>query len=180
MGAVSNLDRISSIVVATPFRRRPQHHVRRFASSHRRRIRRVGQSSKEEDYFYMKSVLPLHQPRRKNYPRMLIKTASTIPKSCTEKPQYVAKLRTLKTDGIHSSSKPTWAQAMAVPAATTTPPRNRLRLRFPPLRTQHPLLRLLSFPFSISARLCELCALCELCVIPFLFFVHRFSPTPPK
>ena len=54
----------------------------------------------EEDYFYMKGYCPYTNLTRKAYPRMLVKTALNDSQVMYWEPaKYVAKLRTLKTDG---------------------------------------------------------------------------------
>jgi oligopeptidase B len=54
----------------------------------------------EEDYFYMKGYCPYTNLARKAYPRMLVKTALNDSQVMYWEPaKYVAKLRTLKTDG---------------------------------------------------------------------------------
>src|SRR6202008_3021438 len=54
----------------------------------------------EEDYFYMKGYCPYTNLTRKAYPRMLGKTALNDSQVMYWEPaKYVAKLRTLKTDG---------------------------------------------------------------------------------
>jgi oligopeptidase B len=59
-----------------------------------------GNPEVEEDYFYMKQYCPYTNVERKNYPRMLVKTAwNDSQVMYWEASKYVAKLRTLKTDG---------------------------------------------------------------------------------
>ena len=59
-----------------------------------------GNPEVEEDYFYMKQYCPYSNVERKNYPRMLVKTAwNDSQVMYWEASKYVAKLRTLKTDG---------------------------------------------------------------------------------
>jgi oligopeptidase B len=54
----------------------------------------------EEDYFYMKGYCPYTNLARKAYPRMLVKTALNDSQVMYWEPaKYVARLRTLKTDG---------------------------------------------------------------------------------
>ena len=75
MGAISNLAPIfSTPCLPRPLRRCPQHHARRFAPAHRRRVRRVGQSHREEDYFYIKPTAPTPTSNAKTIPAMLVKT----------------------------------------------------------------------------------------------------------
>jgi len=53
-----------------------------------------------EDYFYMKSYCPYTRLERKDYPAMLVKTGLNDSQVMYWEPaKYVAKLRTLKTDG---------------------------------------------------------------------------------
>lgn len=59
-----------------------------------------GNPQMEEDYFYMKGYCPYTNLARKAYPRMLVKTALNDSQVMYWEPaKYVAKLRTLKTEG---------------------------------------------------------------------------------
>ncbi len=59
-----------------------------------------GNPEVEEDYFYIKQYCPYTNIERTNYPRMLVKTAwNDSQVMYWEASKYVAKLRTLKTDG---------------------------------------------------------------------------------
>jgi oligopeptidase B len=59
-----------------------------------------GNPEKAEDYFYMKRYCPYTNVERKAYPRVLVKTAwNDSQVMYWEAAKYVAKLRTLKTDG---------------------------------------------------------------------------------
>jgi oligopeptidase B len=59
-----------------------------------------GNPQVEEDYFYMKKYCPYTNVERKNYPRMLVKTAwNDSQVMYWEAAKYVAKLRTMKADG---------------------------------------------------------------------------------
>jgi len=59
-----------------------------------------GNPQRAEDYFYMKSYCPYTRLERKDYPVMLVKTALNDSQVMYWEPaKYVAKLRTLKTDG---------------------------------------------------------------------------------
>jgi oligopeptidase B len=59
-----------------------------------------GNPELEEDYFYMKQYCPYTNVARKSYPRMLVKTAwNDSQVMYWEAAKYVAKLRTMKTDG---------------------------------------------------------------------------------
>ena len=59
-----------------------------------------GNPEVEEDYFYMKRYCPYTNVERKAYPRMLVKTAwNDSQVMYWEAAKYVAKLRTMKTDG---------------------------------------------------------------------------------
>jgi protease II len=58
-----------------------------------------GNPEVEEDYFYMKRYCPYTNVERKNYPRMLVKTAwNDSQVMYWEAAKYVAKLRAMKTD----------------------------------------------------------------------------------
>jgi protease II len=59
-----------------------------------------GNPEKADDYFYMKQYCPYTNVERKAYPRMLVKTAwNDSQVMYWEAAKYVAKLRTMKTDG---------------------------------------------------------------------------------
>jgi oligopeptidase B len=59
-----------------------------------------GNPQRAEDYFYMKSYCPYTRLARKDYPAMLVKTGLNDSQVMYWEPaKYVAKLRTLKTDG---------------------------------------------------------------------------------
>ena len=59
-----------------------------------------GNPQRAEDYFYMKSYCPYTRLERKDYPAMLVKTGLNDSQVMYWEPaKYVAKLRTLKTDG---------------------------------------------------------------------------------
>ena len=59
-----------------------------------------GNPQVEEDYFYMKQYCPYTNVERKEYPRMLVKTAwNDSQVMYWEAAKYVAKLRAMKTDG---------------------------------------------------------------------------------
>ncbi len=59
-----------------------------------------GNPQRAEDYFYMKSYCPYTLLERKDYPAMLVKTGLNDSQVMYWEPaKYVAKLRTLKTDG---------------------------------------------------------------------------------
>ncbi|HEX8871414.1 MAG TPA: prolyl oligopeptidase family serine peptidase, partial [Candidatus Acidoferrum sp.] len=59
-----------------------------------------GNPQVEEDYFYMKGYCPYTNLERKAYPKMLVKTGLNDSQVMYWEPaKYVAKLRTLKTDG---------------------------------------------------------------------------------
>ncbi len=59
-----------------------------------------GNPQSEEDYFYMKGYCPYTNLERKQYPTMLVKTGLHDSQVMYWEPaKYVAKLRTLKTDG---------------------------------------------------------------------------------
>jgi oligopeptidase B len=59
-----------------------------------------GNPQKEEDYFYIKGYCPYTNLERKDYPAMLVKTGLNDSQVMYWEPaKYVAKLRTLKTDG---------------------------------------------------------------------------------
>jgi oligopeptidase B len=59
-----------------------------------------GNPQRAEDYFYMKSYCPYTNLARKDYPAMLVKTGLNDSQVMYWEPaKYVAKLRTLKTDG---------------------------------------------------------------------------------
>jgi oligopeptidase B len=59
-----------------------------------------GNPEVEEDYFYMKQYCPYTNVERKNYPRLLVKTAwNDSQVMYWEASKYVAKLRAMKTDG---------------------------------------------------------------------------------
>jgi oligopeptidase B len=59
-----------------------------------------GNPQRAEDYFYMKQYCPYTNLERKDYPQMLVKTAwNDSQVMYWEAAKYVAKLRTLKTDG---------------------------------------------------------------------------------
>jgi len=59
-----------------------------------------GNPQHAEDYFYMKSYCPYTLLERKDYPAMLVKTGLNDSQVMYWEPaKYVAKLRTLKTDG---------------------------------------------------------------------------------
>jgi oligopeptidase B len=59
-----------------------------------------GNPEKADDYFYMKQYCPYTNVDRKNYPRMLVKTAwNDSQVMYWEAAKYVAKLRTMKMDG---------------------------------------------------------------------------------
>jgi oligopeptidase B len=59
-----------------------------------------GNPQVKEDYFYMKRYCPYTNVERKNYPRMLVKTAwNDSQVMYWEAAKYVAKLRAMKTDG---------------------------------------------------------------------------------
>ena len=58
-----------------------------------------GNPKKKDEYEYIKSLLPLHQPRREGLPAILVKTSFNDSQVMYWEPaKYVAKLRTLKTD----------------------------------------------------------------------------------
>jgi oligopeptidase B len=59
-----------------------------------------GNPQRAEDYFYMKQYCPYTNLERKDYPRLLVKTGwNDSQVMYWEAAKYVAKLRTLKTDG---------------------------------------------------------------------------------
>ena len=59
-----------------------------------------GNPQRAEDYFYMKSYCPYTRLERKDYPALLVKTGLNDSQVMYWEPaKYVAKLRTLKTDG---------------------------------------------------------------------------------
>jgi len=59
-----------------------------------------GNPQRAEDYFYMKSYCPYTRLERKDYPAMLVKTGLNDSQVMYWEPaKYIAKLRTLKTDG---------------------------------------------------------------------------------
>ncbi|HWY08144.1 MAG TPA: S9 family peptidase [Candidatus Acidoferrales bacterium] len=59
-----------------------------------------GNPQRSEDYFYIKSYCPYTHLERKDYPAMLVKTGLNDSQVMYWEPaKYVAKLRTLKTDG---------------------------------------------------------------------------------
>jgi oligopeptidase B len=59
-----------------------------------------GNPQRAEDYFYIKSYCPYTHLERKDYPAMLVKTGLNDSQVMYWEPaKYVAKLRTLKTDG---------------------------------------------------------------------------------
>jgi oligopeptidase B len=59
-----------------------------------------GNPQRAEDYFYIKSYCPYTRLERKDYPAMLVKTGLNDSQVMYWEPaKYVAKLRTLKTDG---------------------------------------------------------------------------------
>jgi oligopeptidase B len=59
-----------------------------------------GNPEKPDDYFYMKQYCPYTNVERRNYPRMLVKTAwNDSQVMYWEAAKYVAKLRAMKTDG---------------------------------------------------------------------------------
>ena len=75
MGAVLNLrpDLFKAVVLPGAVRGRDQHHARRVAAAHRRASSRSGAIPKiREQYEYMKSLLPLHQPRPRGRTRRML------------------------------------------------------------------------------------------------------------
>ena len=72
MGAVVNMrpDLFRAVVLARAVRGRDQHDARRVAAADRRRVRGVGQPERcRSEYAYMKSLLPVHEPRSEGLSR---------------------------------------------------------------------------------------------------------------
>ena len=129
MGAVTNMrpDLLPRRAIACAVRRRDEHHARRIAAAHSRRVRRVGQSKRVRSLRLHAQLLALRQPGRaragrNSCPRSWSRPASTTRRSCIGSPQSMSQsyARSSRTTG-HCCSTSIWKRATAArPGDTTT------------------------------------------------------------